>query len=148
MVIKIKHLTHRSSVFPFGAAYGASFIKSMYAIMREDNSSLLLTRIPRRRTRDSFPNHPSIMFSHEPCFGVKTNSNLLGTLSKYAIVSLEEWHLWLSKTIFITFLLDTCCQKSFRCSMNSASMTLTNKCSVILPDTRSMLARSESFHVA
>ena len=37
-------------------------------------------------------------FNHEPCFGVNTNSNLLGTVERYFLVFSEEWTLRLSST--------------------------------------------------
>ena len=41
----------------------------------------------RRDVIEAAAKKPSIMFSHDPCFGVKTNSNLPGTVARYSFVS-------------------------------------------------------------
>jgi hypothetical protein len=50
----------------------------MYCSNRHLSSSLELTRIPRRTVLAILAKKASIRFSHEPCVGVKMNSNRFG----------------------------------------------------------------------
>src|SRR5665213_165149 len=57
---------------------GSALICSKYRWMRSTSSCLVATRIPRSMLRAILLNMVSTMFSHDPCFGVKTNSNRWG----------------------------------------------------------------------
>src|SRR5947207_8958485 len=58
--------------------------------IRAFSSSRDWTRICRRKVRAILPNRVSTMFSHEPCFGVRTYWRRLGCLDRNACVSLEN----------------------------------------------------------
>ena len=77
---------------------GSSFTSSKYLYIRSTSSSLVFTRMPLSIWRVSLLKKPSTRFSHEPCFGVNTNSNLSGFDAKYLRVSSEECTLKLSNT--------------------------------------------------
>ena len=53
------------------------------------SAGLVDSPVTRSMVLAIFPKKDSMRFNHEPCFGVKINSNRLGTSFKYIWVSLE-----------------------------------------------------------
>src|SRR5260370_7064925 len=78
-----------SSLYFHLKTVGSSFTSFKYNSIRVRNSCFEVTRIPRSRVRANFPKNDSTRLSHDPCLGVKTNSNRLGTLVRYARFSRE-----------------------------------------------------------
>ena len=77
-------------------------ISLRYNMIRRFNSSLDSTRIPRSMVLAILPKNDSIMFSHDPCLGVKMNSKRLGTPASQRWVSFEMCAEWLSRTMRIS----------------------------------------------
>ena len=69
---------------------GDSLISAIPLRIRVFNSFHESTRIPRKNVLAIFPNNVSTRFNHEPCVGVWTYRNRLGTVAKYALVPNRE----------------------------------------------------------
>src|SRR5438132_10378679 len=76
-----------SSLYFHRNTTGESLSSRSASSIRRFSSSFDSTRIPRRMLRASFEKKVSIRFSHEPCVGVKMNSNRLGRVPRNALVS-------------------------------------------------------------
>lgn len=103
---------------------GSSLISTKYLYIRSASSSLVFTRIPLSIRRVILLKKPSTMFSHAPCLGVNTNSNLPGTAARYLRVSSDVWTLRLSSTMRILSPLGYLLSSIFKNSMYSLLLCL------------------------
>ena len=88
--------------------------------------------------------NPSIMFSHDPCVGVNTNSNLPGTVFRYSWVSCEVWAEWLSRIILILSPAGYFSSSSFKKRTKSELLWVGLTSGIASPVTRSIAASRES----
>ena len=122
---------------------GFSFASSKYLYMRFTSSSLDLTRMPRSICRVILLKKLSIILSHEPCFGVNTNSNRPGTVARYLLVSSDVCTLRLSSTMRILSPFGYFSSSSCKNSIYSLLLCLSLMSGILSPVWRSIAARSD-----
>ena len=112
---------------------GSSLIACMPWYILSISSCLDPTRICLRKERAILLKNISIMFNHDPCLGVNTNSKRPGFCNNHALVSFETCEEWLSSTIRIVQSSGYCLSSSPRNSINSLLLCLSLTNSITLP---------------
>ena len=87
---------------------------------------------------------PSIMFNHDPCFGVKININRPGIVARNALTFLLVWTVWLSRITRIISPSGYFSLRILRKSIKSSDVCLSRTNGTASPVRRSIAANRET----
>ena len=123
---------------------GDLFISSKYCSILFFSSSMVSTLISRSIVLASLLNSISTKLSLDPCFAMKTNSNLFGTFRSYSLVFVNVCTLRLSSINLIFFPLGYGESSFFRNVRKSLLLCVLLTVSVTTPLCRPIPARRDS----
>ena len=113
--------------------------------MHSDSSSLEATRIPFSICFIILLKKISIMFNHDACVGVKTNTNLhSGSVARYCFVSFEVRVEWLSSINWLLYPSGYFSSSIFRKLMKSELLWLSLTKGIASPISRSIPASRDN----